>query len=207
MAGWALWITGSAPNRSLDFAFSTNFFGNMVFDDPAWDFRKFNFDSDVKTTDEKQAANLNATSPDLKAFKARGGKLIIYHGWSDAAIQPRNAIDYYNSVEQALGASETNAFVRLYMVPGMQHCGGGPGPTSLGGFGAPGDPQHNIYSALERWVEKGEAPGPIIATKYNDPMDPKKGIKMTRPLCPFPEVAKYKGSGDTNDAANFACSK
>jgi len=209
MGGWALWITGSAPNKSLDFAFSTNFFGNMVFDDPAWDFKKFNFDSDVKTTDDKQAANLNATSSDLKAFKARGGKLIIYHGWSDAAIQPRNAIDYYNSVEKALGVRDTNAFVRLYMVPGMQHCGGGPGPTSFGsyGLGALSDPQHNIYSALEQWVEKGAAPGPIIATKYNDPMDPKKGVKMTRPLCPYPKVAKYKGTGDTNDAANFVCEK
>src|SRR5262249_12905059 len=157
LGGWPLWVTGNAPSKSLEFAFSTNFFANMVFDDPAWDFKTFDFDRDVKITDEKQAGNLNATNPDLKAFKLHGGKLILYHGWSDAAIQPLNSIDYYNSVTKAMGASEANAFLRLYMASGMQHCGGGPGPDVFGQYGSspgPTDPQHSMFSALEEWVEK-----------------------------------------------------
>ncbi|HEY6350146.1 MAG TPA: tannase/feruloyl esterase family alpha/beta hydrolase [Candidatus Angelobacter sp.] len=206
--GWAAWITGSAPGKSLNAAFATNFFSNMVFDKSAWDFKTFNFDADVKITDDKQAANLNATNADLKNFKSRGGKLIIYHGWNDAAISPLNTIDYYNSVEKNLGPRDVNAFMRLYMAPGMQHCGGGPGPDSFGAYESSAgstDPEHSMFSALEQWMEKGMAPDRIIATKLNDPTDPAKGIRMTRPLCPYPQVAKYKGPGDSNDQANFVC--
>ena len=205
--GWPLWISGAAPGQSLMYQFTNGFFPNMVFDDPAWDFKTFNFDSGVKVADDKQAGNLNATDPNLKAFQARGGKLIIYHGWSDAAISAFNTVNYYNSVTTAMGARDTGQFVRLFMVPGMQHCGGGPGPNSFGQLG-PGtalpDPQHSIYAALEQWVEKGIAPERIVATKYNG-ADPSAGTKMTRPLCPYPQVAKYKGTGDTNDEANFVC--
>jgi len=204
--GWASWVSGAAPGTSLMFQFTTNFFPNMVFDDPAWDFKTFNFDTGVKTADDKQAVNLNATDPNLKAFQERGGKLILYHGWSDAAISALNTIDYYDSVVAKMGAPETSQFVRLYMVPGMQHCGGGPGPNSFGQFGAgPADPQRNLRLALEQWVEKGIAPDKIIATKFVNDLDPGQGVKLTRPLCPYPQIAKYNGSGDTNDAANFAC--
>lgn len=208
--GWPLWVTGSAPGKSLDAAFGNNFFANMIFDDPAWDFKTFDFDREVKITDDKQAANLNATDPDLKNFKDRGSKLIMYHGWSDAAISPLNTIDYFNRVEKAMGGRNVNAFLRLYMAPGMQHCGGGPGADGFGVYESstePAGPQHSMFSALEQWVEKGVAPERIIARKLNDPLDPTKGIKMTRPLCPFPQVAKYKGSGDTNDEANFVCAE
>lgn len=206
--GWPLWITAPAPDKSLQYAFSTNFFRNMVFNDPAWDFKTFDFDTGVKTANDRQAAALNATDPDLKAFKARGGKLVLYHGWSDAAIPPLSTIDYYNSVVTTMGARQSESFVRLYMAPGMQHCAGGPGPNWFGQFNAPGastDPRQNIFTALTQWVEKGVAPGPILATKYNNDTNPAEGVKMTRPLCPYPQVAKYKGSGDTNDAENFAC--
>ena len=198
--GWPLWITGATPGTGLMYLFTTGFFSNMVFDDANWDFKTFNFDSGVKLADDKQAKNLNATSTDLKGFKARGGKLIIYHGWSDAAISALNTIDYYNSLSAAMGPGQTDQFVRLFMVPGMQHCFGGPGPNSFGqlGFGSvPSDAQHNISIALEQWVEKGAAPEKIIASGQSG--------KMTRPLCPFPQTAKYKGSGDSNDEANFAC--
>jgi hypothetical protein len=199
--GWSLWITGAAPGTSLMYQFTTGFFSDMVFDDPKWDFKTFNFDNGVQTADEKQAKNLNATNPDLKAFRARGGKLIIYHGWSDAAISALSSIDYYNSVEAKMGARETAQFVRLFMVPGMQHCGGGPGANSFGQLGrgaaASSDPQRSVYSALEQWVEKGVAPDKIIGSG--------QAGKMTRPLCPFPQTAKYKGTGDTNDEANFVC--
>ncbi len=180
----------------------------MMFGNPAWDFKTFNFDVDVKLTDDKEGHTLNATDPNLKSFKTRGGKLLIYHGWSDAAIPAPSAIEYYNSVEAAMGSAETNAFLRLFLAPGMQHCGGGPGPNSFGQFGAngaPRDPQHNIFLALEQWVEKSTAPGKIIATKYVNDMDPAQGVKLTRPLCPYPQIAKYKGTGDTNDEANFVC--
>ncbi len=203
--GWPLWITGQAPHTSLQFLFGTGFFANMQYNDPAWDFRTFDFDTGVKLTDDKEAAVLNATDADLKPFRSHGGKLILYHGWSDAAIPPANAINYYNSVVVALGQDGTNSFARLYMAPGMQHCGGGPGPDSFGQWGGatPADPQHNIYRALEQWVEKGAAPGQIIATKYSDADPPQ--VKMTRPLCPYPQIAKYKGSGDSSDAGNFTC--
>ncbi|HLJ89406.1 MAG TPA: tannase/feruloyl esterase family alpha/beta hydrolase [Candidatus Angelobacter sp.] len=203
--GWPLWITGQGPGTSLQSAFTTNFFKNMIFSDRTWDFKTFNFDSGVAAAD-KQAAVLNSTDPDMKAFKARGGKLLIYHGWSDAAIPAVNAINYYKSVASTMGAHDTAQFVRLYMVPGMQHCAGGPGPNSFGQLSAnaPNDPQHNIYTALEQWVEKGNAPDKLIATKYvND--DPKQGVKMTRPLCPYPQEAQYKGTGDTNDQNSFVC--
>jgi len=206
--GWSLWVTGQPPGKSLLHAFGNGFFANMMFGNPAWDFKTFNFDVDVKLTDDKEGHTLNATDPNLKSFKTRGGKLLIYHGWSDAAIPAPSAIEYYNSVEAAMGSAETNAFLRLFLAPGMQHCGGGPGPNSFGQFGAngaPRDPQHNIFLALEQWVEKSTAPGKIIATKYVNDMDPAQGVKLTRPLCPYPQIAKYKGTGDTNDEANFVC--
>jgi len=105
-----------------------------------------------------------------------------------------------------MGGKERDAFVRLYMMPGVQHCAGGPGPVSFGQYpGADGkDAQHNVELALEQWVEKGIAPGAMIATKYVDD-DPGKGVKMTRPLCPYPQVAKYKSTGDSNDAGSFVC--
>jgi Tannase and feruloyl esterase len=208
--GWPLWVTGGAPGTSLMYQFTTNFFPNMVFDDPKWDYKTFNFDTGVKAADEKQAANLNSNDPNLRAFEKRGGKLIIYHGWSDAAISAYNTLDYYNSVVATMGAKDTASFVRLFMAPGMQHCGGGPGPSSFG-QGGPGtgtvDPQHNIYSALELWVEKGTPPERLVATKYVNDMNPAQGVKLTRPLCAFPQTAHYKGTGDPNDEANFVCSQ
>lgn len=204
--GWGAWITGPAPERSLMFAFGTQFYKNMVFDNAAWDYHSFNVDRDTKTADDKMARILNATDPDLRRFRARGGKLILYHGWSDAAIPALNTIDYYQSVVAKIGAKDAGSFVRLFMVPGMQHCGGGSGPNNFGQFGVPHvDPQHDIDAALERWVEQGIPPEQIIATKYKNDSDPKSGLVRTRPLCADPLVARYKGSGSTDEAANFSC--
>lgn len=206
--GWPLWITGDAPGKALLALFGTHYFEDMIFENAAWDFRTFDLDRDVRVADEKTARILNATDPNLKPFKSRGGKLILYHGWSDAAIPPVNAINYYESVAAALGPADTRSFVRLFMAPGMQHCGGGPGPSSFDQFGSSkiaGDPEHDMFTAVERWVEQGIAPERIIATKYAKDSDPSEGIKMTRPLCAYPQVAKYKGTGDTNDAASFVC--
>ena len=204
--GWGLWITGPAPGKSLQFAFGTQFFSNMVYNNAAWDYRTFNVDRDLKVADDKFASVLNATNPDLQRFKQRGGKLILYHGWSDAAIPPVNAINYYQSVVAKMGAENAEPFLRLYMVPGMQHCGGGAGPSSFGQFSvAQGDAMHDVDAALERWVEEGVAPDQIIAAKYKTGSDPASGVVRTRPLCPFPKVARWKGSGSTDDAANFVC--
>lgn len=206
--GWMPWITGPAPERSLMFSFGTQFFKNMVFDNAAWDYRTFNVDRDTQAADRKFAPILNATNPDLSRFKARGGKLILYHGWSDPAIPAPNAIDYYQSVLAKMGQKQVHGFVRLFMVPGMQHCGGGSGPNSFGQFGVgSADPEHNLGAALERWVEQGVAPERIIATKRKNDLDPKSDVLRTRPLCAYPQVARYKGAGTTDDAANFACAR
>ncbi len=204
--GWGLWIMGQAPGASLGAGFLENYFRYMVFEDPAWNPLTANIDNAVRTADEKTARALNATNPDLRKFQARGGKLILYHGWNDPAISPLNTVTYYDSVLTAMGAAEAAKFVRLYMVPGMQHCIGGPGPTFFGQLGtttAKG-PERGVFDALEAWVEKDSEPGDIVATKYVDG-DPAKGVQVTRPLCPYPQFAKYKGSGDAHDYTNFVC--
>jgi feruloyl esterase len=204
--GWAAWITGLQQGRSLQHAFGAGFFADMMFQDPAWDYKKFNFDRDMKSTDDKMGPIFNATDANLEKFNKRGGKLIIYHGWSDAAISPVNSVNYYNTVVGKMGRKQAGEFVELYMVPGMQHCGGGPGVTEFGGASpAASDPQHSMSIALERWVENGAAPSEIIATKYRTEGNPASGVVRTRPLCPYPQAAKYKGSGSTDDAANFVC--
>jgi len=204
--GWTPWIIGTAPGKSLLFAFGTGFFADFVYGDPGWNYRKASMDDAVKAADSKAARALNATDPDLARFNARGGKLILYHGWDDPAISALSTINYYDSTVRAMGEKRVNSFVRLYMVPGMQHCGGGPGPDSFGAEDAHrrGDPHHDVRAALEQWVEKGIAPGAIVATKFADD-DPSKAVRMTRPLCPYPQSANYKGSGDTNEAGNFTC--
>jgi feruloyl esterase len=205
--GWQPWITGNAPGRSLIAFFSVGYFTNMVYEKADWDYKTFDIDKATRLADEKTAEALNATNPDLNPFMKRGGKLILYHGWSDAAISALNTIDYYNRVAAKMGERSTDSFTRLFMVPGMQHCGGGPGPSAFGQDpNDPAvDPDHNVYSALEQWVEKGTAPSRIIATAEGGAGNTGKNEMMTRPLCPYPQIAKYKGSGDTNDAANFVC--
>jgi hypothetical protein len=203
--GWPLWITGTGPGKSLLFAFGKGFFSDMVYDQADWDYQKANLDEAVAAADKKFAGVLNATEANLKPFSSRGGKLIIYHGWNDAAISALNTINYYESVRSKMGKQDADSFLRLFMVPGLQHCGGGPGPDVFGqmGFSTANDPQHNMYLALEQWVEKGTAPTTVIATKQSG--EGAAAAKMTRPLCAYPQVAKYKGTGDTNDAASFVC--
>jgi Tannase and feruloyl esterase len=206
--GWGLWITGPSPRNSLISYFGLGYFSNMVYEKKDWDYKTFTVDAGLKAANDKTAAALNANDPNLEEFRARRGKLILYHGWSDAAIPATSSIDYYDRVVAAMGQAATDSFVRLYLVPGGWHCGGGPGANYFieDGRGAPGDAEHNIYAALEQWVEKKAAPSRIIATKYNDD-SAARGVKMTRPLCAYPQIAKYKGTGDTNDAANFVCAQ
>ena len=168
------------------------------------DLKTINVGTAVKLADDQQGQTFNAIDPNLKPFAARGGKLIMYHGWSDAALPPQGSINYYNSVEAAMGPGKPPLFMRLFMAPGMQHCGGGPGANSFGQFAPGADADHDLNQALERWVEKGIAPDKLIATKFVDDKA-EQGVAMTRRLCPYPGAATYKGAGETNDAANFEC--
>jgi hypothetical protein len=208
---WDTWIIPPTPKgSSVQAAFGDSFYGQVVFEKPVWDFRTLNFDTDVTFADQKAGPILNATSADLRPFRAHGGKLIQYHGWGDAAISPLNSIDYYESVrafEQKNGSSQpVQDFYRLFMVPGMGHCSGGVGPTSFGntqGAASIGtDPERDVLSALDRWVEKGISPDHLIGSGT---VAGNASQKMTRPLCPYPQVARYNGSGDSNDASNFVC--
>jgi TonB family protein len=203
--GWGTWITAQSPGKDLQTAFASGFFNNMVTAKQPLDLKTINVEAAVKMAQEQQGQTFDAIDPNLKPFMDRGGKLIVYHGWSDAALPPLGAIQYYNSVETALGARERASFMRLYMVPGLQHCGGGPGANSFGEFTPAGDADHDLYKALEKWVEEGPAPDKIIATKFVNEADHAQGVKMTRPICPYPESVEYKGVGDTNDAASFEC--
>jgi feruloyl esterase len=212
-AGWALWITGPsrtapAPDKSLRYVGATQFLSNLVFENPSWDPNTFKVDRDSKITDDKVAATLNSTDPNLARFRSRGGKLILYQGWSDSASPPRNSINYYQAVEKTMGRKKTDTFLRLFMVAGMGHCGGGLGPSSFGQEGGgDGDPHDDITRALEQWVEQGVAPHQLIAAKYNKDSDPASGVARTRPICAYPLFARYKGSGSGDDAANFVCAK
>jgi Tannase and feruloyl esterase len=200
--GWEGWISGDAPGKSVQYAFATQGGANLFFQNAAWDFRGFNLDRDVKIADDGLGSRLNAVDPNLKALSDRGGKLIIYHGWNDPALAPLASVNYYQRVVAKMGPKVAAEFVRLYMVPGMQHCSGGPGPDSFGATpsGSKEDPLRSMSAALERWVEAGIPPDKIIATKYSG-----KDVVRTRPLCPYPQVARYSGTGGTDDAANFKC--
>src|SRR5262249_20421765 len=129
--GWASWVLGPAPFTSTHWIAANGFFKNMVFDNTNWDFRTFNYDMDFPRTLAKLGPMLDAIDQDLKPLQRRGAKLIVYHGWNDPDISPLNSIDYYDRVVAELGSKKTDSFFRLFMVPGMQHCSGGPGPNSF----------------------------------------------------------------------------
>jgi len=184
-AGWAA-LAAVEPN-----ALNVDMFRYVAHEDPHWDWRTFDLERDTALVDQK-AGYMNAMDPDLSAFKKRGGKLLIYHGWNDGAsggaISPLNSVNYYSSVLAKMGPNQED-WLRLFMVPGMAHCGGGPGPN-----------QFNALAALERWRESGAPPEQIVAAHVTN-----NRIDMTRPLCPYPRVAVYNGVGSVNDAGNFAC--
>lgn len=185
--GWASWVTGHAPFQSTHWKAADGFFRYMVFD-PKFKPLDFNYGTDMAATVAKVGKSLDAVDTDLRPLERAGAKMILYHGWSDPDISPLSTIDYYDAVRKTTGAQTVN-FLRLFMVPGMQHCAGGPGATTFDGV-----------TALERWVEDGEAPERILAEKIVD-----GSVEMTRPLCAYPKKAVYRGKGDTSDAENFAC--
>jgi len=156
----------------------------LGFQNADYDWHNFNLDRDMPLID-KATGFVDAVNPDLRAFEAAGGKLLLYAGWNDNTITPENTVYYYESVLREMGPDQAD-WTRLFLVPGMQHCGRGPGPNTF-----------DSIAALEQWREKGVAPTQILGK------NPQSGL--TRPICAYPQYAKYKGSGDLKDAANWSC--
>jgi feruloyl esterase len=187
---WSFFVGGPEP------PIVASHFKYLVFKNPNWDFHSLNFDSDVALADKLDNGIITATNPNLKEFLAQGGKLFLYHGWSDGGIAPQNTINYYNSVVAAMGGPDmVRDSMRLFMAPGMDHCSGGDGPFDF-----------DTIATLEQWVEKGKAPERVVAAHLSGGLTSAKPDR-SRPLCPYPQVAKYKGSGSTDDASNFVCVK
>jgi hypothetical protein len=196
--------------ESGTFPYPTGYFNNFVFSDPGWDFQSISpIDALQRALSSRAGKAVDVSSPDLKAFRAAGGKLIQYHGWADPAIPADSSIRYYESVAGEMGGIESiQSFYRLFLAPGMSHCGGGAGPNAIGGaFSLPapsGDAEHDVVAALAHWVEDGVPPAKITATLYRD-NDASKGISAQRPWCAYPATARYSGQGDRLQATSYAC--
>lgn len=186
-SGWIGTLVGPMGGPGFDALIAESTLKFMVFGDPSYDPGSFNVDRDVPRL-ESLREMLDATNPDLSALRQRGGKLLLYHGWADTVLMPGMTIDYYTSAQRA-NAPNSNEFLRLYMVPGMFHCAGGYGPDEFDALGAMVD-----------WVEAGTAPAALAATQREDGK-----VTRTRPLCPYPQVARYAGKGSEDDAASFRC--
>jgi feruloyl esterase len=183
--GWAI-LAGPQP-----FQATVDHFKYVVFKDPNWDWKTLNFDSDVALADKIDNETINATDPNLRPFFSHKGKLLLYHGFSDQNVPPRSTINYYKRVVDTVGGAGLRPAdsIRLFMVPGMGHCGGGEGPNTF-----------DMMSALEQWKEQGKTPARIVASHRTAGK-----VDRTRPLCAYPQVAKYKGAGSIDDEANFTC--
>jgi feruloyl esterase len=163
-------------------------FRYVVYNNPNWNWRSFDVDRD---TAKATATNkdVDTLDPHLGAFAKRGGKLLLYHGWADQQVAPGSTVEFYQAALDATRDTGSD-WVRLFMMPGMAHCSGGEGPDTF-----------DKIAVIEDWVERGKAPSEIVAAHHTSGK-----VDRTRPLCPYPQVAKYRGSGSIDDAANFTCS-
>ena len=190
--GWDSWVVASEQRRATgipnaQYGFGTELYKYFVFSDPEWDYTAYDFSTYAEDTTDT-AAILNATDTDLSAYRDRGGKIIYWTGWSDLALPPLGTIDYYEQLEA--GDPTVRDYAKLYMLPGVLHCAGGPGPDKV-----------DWIEAIRAWVEEGRAPERLMASK----LDSTGSATLTRPVCPYPQVAVYDGSGDPNDEASFSC--
>lgn len=190
--GWSQWITGGAnqfgpDTPSLHYAFGTQMYKYIIFDDPDWDYSSYDF-SDWATETRAAAEILNATETDLTPFKVAGGKLILWNGWSDPAISALGTIEYYEAVER--DDPDADSYARLFLMPGVLHCTGGPGPDAV-----------DWLAAIRRWVEEDEAPDRLTATKLGSD----EAVELQRPVCAYPAEAVYDGSGDPDAESSFEC--
>lgn len=189
-AGWLPWIVGPNPSTmalnfpSLQFAFGTEIFKHLIFQDPDWDYTTYDF-ANFSNETRYAAANLNATSTDYSAFTSRGGNMIIYHGWNDPALSAYTTIEHYEAAKKE--DSTLAESIRFFMLPGVVHCGGGPGPS-----------QADWLALIRDWVEEGKAPERVVMSKIEN-----DEVVMTRPVFPYPSQAVYKGSGDPNKERSF----
>jgi feruloyl esterase len=181
--GWGTYIINPREPARV------GFFRALAFHDPHWDWRTFDWDRDVAFADA-QVPYLSATSRDLRAFQSRGGKLVMYTGWADPVVPPQDTVAYYDEVVKASGGlARTQSFFRFFPVPGMAHCGGGSGTSTFDALGA-----------LEAWIERGTAPQQLLGQRIVN-----GAVERTRPICAYPTVARYRGTGSTNAAESFAC--
>jgi feruloyl esterase len=178
-------------------------FGQAIRHVAEWDGKDFDAAKDLAAID-RVMPELRADDADLTAFKARGGKAILYQGWMDPAVSATMVVDYRDAVEKRMGGrARTDDFLRLFMAPGMLHCQGGPGPDQFGGSGGDApipDADHDMLNALEDWVERGRAPERIVASKVVEDR-----VVRTRALCVYPMAARYLGKGSTDEASSYVC--
>jgi len=192
-AGWQAWIVGGGTSLggqtapSARFAFGTEMLKYIYLNDPSWDYSKYEFSTFKKDT-ALAATFINATSPDLDAFKARGGRLILWHGWSDPALSALGSIKYFDEVRAR--DAKADDYFRMFMMPGVLHCGGGSGPDTV-----------DWAAAIDTWVEKSAAPSRIVAEKRGAG----GAVTRSRPLCAYPQKAVYTGSGSIDEEKNFTC--
>src|SRR5262249_8520058 len=212
------WLTRPPPPRRLvlPFPITLDHWRLWIEQNPSFDWTTLttaSFETGFRQSQAKFHAVIGTDDPDLTAFRAYGGKKNTSHGWTNPLIFPKGSIDYFNRVVAANGGlKRVRDFDRLFMVPGMNHCAGGAGAVNFGQSGVRPvslDPEHDAVLALQRWVEEGVAPDTFIATTDPQPQHAKENPTapqtFTRLLCPFPDLARFKGTGDPNDAANFVC--